>query len=235
MPFDSKAQQRKCYALKARGEAGSWDCDEFSAHTDFEKLPEKAAELGWLAGLRKQAEGPYGAQNVGFQEYLPVQDQRELSETEKKRIEKAQSNWFPKIFESYQTPLPQMMSSPGRAAILAGLLGGTAGAGMGGLAGAAFGSEAGRPGLGAGIGAGLGGLGLGGLTALTAYFGRRQENEDLEDLMTRLPEGATKRDMLSDPVVQKDLERQIFMRSRNFGGGGLSSGFAGGLAANAFD
>lgn len=41
MPFVSKAQQRKCYALKARGQAKGWDCDEWSEETDFDKLPEK--------------------------------------------------------------------------------------------------------------------------------------------------------------------------------------------------
>lgn len=41
MPFTSKKQQRKCYALKARGQAGSWDCDEFAEHTDFRTLPEE--------------------------------------------------------------------------------------------------------------------------------------------------------------------------------------------------
>lgn len=41
MPFVSKAQQRKCYALKAKGQNGSWDCSEFSEHTNFSKLPER--------------------------------------------------------------------------------------------------------------------------------------------------------------------------------------------------
>lgn len=45
MPFLSKRQQRKCYALKAKGKNKSWDCSEFSAHTDFEKLPEKVAAM----------------------------------------------------------------------------------------------------------------------------------------------------------------------------------------------
>jgi hypothetical protein len=40
MPFVSKAQQRACYAKKARGEAGSWNCDEWAATTDESKLPE---------------------------------------------------------------------------------------------------------------------------------------------------------------------------------------------------
>jgi hypothetical protein len=43
VPFVSKKQQRKCYAMKAKGEAGSWDCKEFARHTDFAHLPEKKA------------------------------------------------------------------------------------------------------------------------------------------------------------------------------------------------
>ena len=38
MPFKSKAQQKKCYALKAQGNAGTWDCDEWSKETkNFKK------------------------------------------------------------------------------------------------------------------------------------------------------------------------------------------------------
>lgn len=39
MPFSSKKQQRACYATKGFG--GKVNCDEFSKHTDFKKLPEK--------------------------------------------------------------------------------------------------------------------------------------------------------------------------------------------------
>lgn len=42
MPFESKSQWRKCWAMKRRGEAGSWDCKEWAASTKkpFKKLPE---------------------------------------------------------------------------------------------------------------------------------------------------------------------------------------------------
>lgn len=45
MPFKSKAQQRACYAKKARGEAGSWNCSEWSESTNFKKLPEKVSAV----------------------------------------------------------------------------------------------------------------------------------------------------------------------------------------------
>ena len=41
MPFKSESQRRKCYALKAKGRAGSWDCDEWESVTPKDKkLPE---------------------------------------------------------------------------------------------------------------------------------------------------------------------------------------------------
>ena len=39
MPFKSLAQSRLCYALKRKGQAKEWDCDEFSRQTDYSKLP----------------------------------------------------------------------------------------------------------------------------------------------------------------------------------------------------
>lgn len=38
MPFVSSAQRGKCYAMKARHQNGSWNCDEWSSHTHG-KLP----------------------------------------------------------------------------------------------------------------------------------------------------------------------------------------------------
>jgi hypothetical protein len=39
MPFKSKKQQKKCFALKARGKSGSWNCDEWAKETKGKKLP----------------------------------------------------------------------------------------------------------------------------------------------------------------------------------------------------
>lgn len=39
MPFVSKKQQNKCYALKAKGKNGSWNCDEWAKATNQKKLP----------------------------------------------------------------------------------------------------------------------------------------------------------------------------------------------------
>lgn len=53
MPFESKKQQRKCYALKSKGQAGSWDCGEWSSETDFDDLPIRKEKESFSLG--KQA------------------------------------------------------------------------------------------------------------------------------------------------------------------------------------
>ena len=58
------------------------------------------------------------------------------------------------------------------------------------------------------------------LAGLPSYFSRKAKNEDIKDLMTRMPRGATKRDMLTDPAYQADLMRQ----SMQGGGGGVRPG-----------
>lgn len=40
MPFKSESQRRLCYLLKSKGQAGSWDCDEWSTSTGKQELPE---------------------------------------------------------------------------------------------------------------------------------------------------------------------------------------------------
>ena len=40
MPFKSDAQRKLCYVLKGKGQAGSWDCAEWSEATGGKKLPE---------------------------------------------------------------------------------------------------------------------------------------------------------------------------------------------------
>lgn len=43
MPFKSESQRRLCYAKKSRGQAGSWNCAEWSEHTKG-KLPVKKSK-----------------------------------------------------------------------------------------------------------------------------------------------------------------------------------------------
>jgi hypothetical protein len=43
VPFKSKSQQRKCFAMKARGQAKGWDCRAWAHETKgLKHLPEKA-------------------------------------------------------------------------------------------------------------------------------------------------------------------------------------------------
>lgn len=74
MPFESASQRGKCYALKAQGRAGSWDCDEWSTHTPkrlpkhkkgfdmhaIEKLAEAAAEAPFVEKLASDMETGVG-------------------------------------------------------------------------------------------------------------------------------------------------------------------------------
>lgn len=104
-----------------------------------------------------------------------------------------------------------MMASPGRQALLAGLAGGALGVGAGT---AALASGQGGPGAAGGLAAVTGGLGLGGLAALATYLYRKAKNEGLVELMRRLPENSNKRDLLSDPAYQRDLDRAALMQLR---------------------
>ena len=45
MPFKSESQRKLCYLLKNKGQAGSWDCSEWSKETPKgKKLPEHVSE-----------------------------------------------------------------------------------------------------------------------------------------------------------------------------------------------
>lgn len=165
----------------------------------------------------KSAEGPYGMSNIGVQSYVPVQKKRKKeSPEEQANIERGLSKWLPKIWQSYSTPAWQMLASPGKQSLLTGLGGG----GLGALIGAGLGSKISRRDPGAtGVGAGIGG-GAGALIAgLLGYFARRQENENILEILKRLPPGATKRDILSDPAYQADLYRNTVSSSRGPGYG----------------
>lgn len=54
-PFVSEAQRAACYAKKAAGEAGSWDCEEWSEATSKRKLPKRKAVRNLRKGLRAAA------------------------------------------------------------------------------------------------------------------------------------------------------------------------------------
>jgi hypothetical protein len=64
MPFTSKAQMKKCFAMKGRGQAKGWNCEEWAHKTpSLKKLPEHvdggekkgAAQRAVISELEKQA------------------------------------------------------------------------------------------------------------------------------------------------------------------------------------
>ena len=55
MPFKSDSQRKLCYLLKGKGQAGSWDCDEWSTATGKRKLPEHVADQEEKQALNKKS------------------------------------------------------------------------------------------------------------------------------------------------------------------------------------
>ena len=154
-------------------------------------------------------QGVYGGiQNYGVQQYLPIMEKRDLGNLDDEAVQEHLHHWLPRIRAGYSTPLPELLASPGKSAIISIIGTGLFSSIMGALWTVAFGKTA--------IGATIGGvLGLG-LGAYAGFFNRRQQNENILDIMKRLPEGATKRDLLSDPVYQSGLNRAAMVRaSRN--------------------
>ncbi len=157
------------------------------------------------------AGAPYpGVGQLAVQSFMPTGGRRELSQPERDLVDKGKSRWMPRIFPSYATPAHELMASPLKQSLLWGLPAAT----LGGLATAGYASQAGlgNP-VAGGLGA-LGALGIGGLTALITAKMQNASNEDVEELMRRLPPGATRRDLMSDPVYQADMNRG-FQSPRN--------------------
>lgn len=125
-----------------------------------------------------------------------VSAHRELSPHEEDALAAGKSRWLPRIFQSYGTPIPELMASPLKTGLIFGAPIGILGAGLG----SAIGGK-----NHAGTGALIGGLGAGGLAALAAGMDRAAKNEGLEELMRRMPEGAAKRDLEADPQYQSDF------------------------------
>lgn len=179
---------------------------------------------------KKKPRDPYANMaQVAHHSYTPIAPKRDLDPEEQQLIDQAKTNWMPRIFTSQATKLHELLASPGKQAVLSGLLGGGLGAGLG----AAFGHKLGRGDEGSTLaGAGIGGLALGLPSALSGYWGRQAENDDIEEQMKRLPAGATLRDMMSDPVWQADANRAAMMAAQQ-GSGRFGSGMlTGAMLAN---
>lgn len=157
---------------------------------------EKEEESRKVAQVRPSKTSPYkGMGSLAFQQFAPIAKRRNFSPAEQEDIAAGESKIIPKIWQSYETPMYQLLASPAKTGIMSSVPGALAGGALGYLAG-------GRE------GAGIGAVGGGALTGFLGYFSRRQRNENIKELMRRLPPHATKRDMLSDPAYQADVERQ---------------------------
>lgn len=153
-----------------------------------------ALAMADLALIKRAEESTDQYLGIAHQQYLPVNKRRQLSPDEEARVANNADRWLPKIFTSWQDTPDVKMFAPRSGAVLGGLTG----AGMGGLAGAMLGGP---------IGGGLGLLAGAGIGAPIGYFSRRAANETLAEQMRRLPEGATLRDIMSDPVIQAEMNR----------------------------
>ena len=161
----------------------------------------------------KQANAYPGLSGHAVYGYTPVGARRDFDPAEKQEVEEGLSSWWPQIFQSYGTPAHRLLASPGKQALLYGLLGAVPGA-LGGaaLGGAMTNSPPASPGAAPLVGAGVGALGTGGLTALLGYLMRDQSNEGWLELMRRTPQHSpTKRDLLSDPVYQAEEDRNTML------------------------
>lgn len=189
---------------------------------------------------------------IANQRYYPVGERRELTVHEQAQIDRESAKPFPKIRPGFNEPIAKMLASPRVAgAISGGLAGLTAGA-AGWMLSRLIKNKTLVDGVvrhqspylslpaQAAVGVAVGVL-VGGLAYLGGYVGRRQKNENYIDIMSRLPEGATYRDYLSDPVVQAEKERSAMAsasRSPSYyhplfwghpgWGGGWGSGWGGG-------
>lgn len=140
---------------------------------------------------------------MNIQQFMGQNPRRELSEEETKKVEDRKRSLLPAFFPNYSDSPAEKMYSPLLPALAMGALGGGAGA----LAGAGIGRAKGNQEMGALIG----GLGVGGVTALLSYLKRKQENANIEEIMRRLPRGATLRDYEADPLIQKNKDRNSQM------------------------
>lgn len=151
---------------------------------------------------KKADDSDMASKIMNIQQFMGQNPRRELSEEETKKVEDRKRSLLPTFFPNYSDSPAVNMYSPALPTIGAGL----GGAGIGALLGTALAGEGNK-----GLGAAGGALGLGGALALLAYLKRNQENANIEEIMRRLPRGATLRDYEADPLVQKNQDRQAQM------------------------
>ena len=169
----------------------------------------KLLSVGKKKTEKKANDAAMASKIMNIQQFMGQNPRRELSEEETKKVEDRKNSLLPTFFPNYGDSPAENIYSP----ILPTLGAGGIGAGLGAiLGGTLFGEQTPREGFKtSGPGAVGGALGLGGALALLAYLQRKQENANIEEIMRRLPRGATLRDYEADPLIQKNLDRKMQM------------------------
>jgi hypothetical protein len=162
---------------------------------------------GKKESVKKADEEEMANKLMNIQQFMGQNPRRELSEEEAKKVEERKRALIPALFPNYSDSPAEKIYSPLLPALGVGLGGAAAGGLLGGLISKEIGPRKSSPGLGVAAGA----LGGGGLFALLSYLQRKQENANIEEIMRRLPRGATLRDYEADPLIQKNLDRNAQM------------------------
>lgn len=173
---------------------------KFDYSMPWEQKPKPKPQTGMIvqSSVKRAADDDSDSYNVMLR--------RPLDRDEEEALESGRSQFFPAIPQDAGTPIPELMASPWKQSLMAGLVAG----GLGGAAGNYLGGTKGLL-----LGAALAGL----PAALTAGIYRREKNEDLEESMRRLPPGSTKRDYDADQVVQQAIQKGNMRAARMALGG----------------
>jgi hypothetical protein len=155
---------------------------------------------GKKESVKKADEEEMANKLMNIQQFMGQNPRRELSEEETKAVEKRKGSLLPSFFPNYADSPAVKMYSPLMPTLAMGALGGAGGSLLGKVIGKATGNED--------AGTLVGGAGGAGLAALIAYLKRKQENANVEEIMRRLPRGATLRDYEADPLLQKNRDRK---------------------------
>lgn len=159
-------------------------------------MPNAAASALPAAGApgmaSKRAGAVPGYTGVAHQQFMPQYARRELTKDELADVEANKGQIIPKIFTSLADRPSVDLASPGWSALGAGSVGALLGAGA-----TANASTTGRA-----IGTALPAA----VAAAIAYHARKAKNDSIVEQIRRLPRGATRRDILADPLVQRDRE-----------------------------
>ena len=138
---------------------------------------------------------------------VPLGERRDdLEPEEEEGIREGNKRWLPRLFPTAATPITGMMADAKRQGLLAGIGGAALGGAGGYLAGSIIPGHASWLPAAAGIG---GALGLGSALGLSAYHADRKQDARLEEVMRRLPPGATKYDYDNTERLMHALEERF--------------------------